>query len=99
MDEHMEKSKIELGSFVISFIGFSAIAFTFNFLINQLAYETCLLISLKDDGILVPSASEWTILLFFKNILTIPFTIIFEIILILCMMGRPLPGQMKQTVA
>ena len=68
---------------------FLIIAGFLNFLIDQLAYETCLLLSLKQEGILVPASSEWTILLFFKNILVIPFTIVFETVLLMWILRRP----------
>ena len=67
----------------LSFAGFLIIAAGINFLIDTLAYETCLLLTLKSDGILVDTSSEWTVLLFFKNILVIPFTIVFETLLLL----------------
>ena len=54
-----------------------------NLLIDLLAYETCLYLTLKKEGILVDTSSEWTILLFFKNILVIPFTLVFETVFLL----------------
>jgi hypothetical protein len=63
----------------LSVCGFLVIVVAINFLIDTLAYETCLFLTLKKQGILV----EWTILLFFKNILVIPFTIVFDGILLL----------------
>jgi hypothetical protein len=68
---------------VFNAFGFLLIAGLLNFTIDQLAYETCLLLSLKQEGILVPASSEWTVLLFFKNILVIPFTIVFETVMLL----------------
>jgi hypothetical protein len=79
----IRKLKTRAQSIVISFIGFSVIATVLNVLINQLAYQTCLFLSLKQQGILVDAASEWTILLFFKNILVIPFTLVFETLFLL----------------
>ena len=51
----------------LNIIGFSLIVWAINFLIDLLAYETCLYLTLKTDGILAESSSEWTILLFFKK--------------------------------
>lgn len=68
---------------LINFVGFSAIAWTLNYLIDALAYQTCLYLTLRQDGILTATSSEWTILLFFKNLSVIPFTLVFETLLIL----------------
>ncbi|QNF31597.1 hypothetical protein HUW51_02225 [Adhaeribacter swui] len=65
-------------AFVFNCVGFSLIAAGFNYLIYLLAYETCLYLTLISHQILVSTASEWTILLFFKNLSVIPFTLVFE---------------------
>lgn len=70
-------------SVLLNFVGFAVIAWTLNYMIDLLAYETCLYLALKKDGILAPSSSEWTILLFFKNLSVIPFTLVFETLFIL----------------
>lgn len=70
-------------SILFNFIGFALIAGLLNYLIDLLAYETCLYLTLKKDGILAPASSEWTILLFFKNLSVIPFTLVFETLFIL----------------
>ena len=72
----------------LNIIGFLLIAWGINFLIDLLAYETCLYLSLKTDGILAESSSEWTILLFFKNLTVIPFTLIFDTILLLWLVNK-----------
>ena len=71
-----------------NFLAFMTIAFGINILIDQLAYETCLLLSLKSSGILAAKSSEWTILLFFKNLTVIPFTLVFETVLLLWLTNR-----------
>ena len=38
------------------------IAWAINFLIDQLAYETCLYLNMQNRGILSADASEWTII-------------------------------------
>lgn len=68
---------------VLNITGFLVIAAVINFLIEQVAYETCLYITLQKDGILAEAASEWTILLFFKNLSIIPFTLIFDAMFLL----------------
>lgn len=63
--------------------GFLLVAAGLNYLIDALAYQTCLLLRLKQDGILTQTASEWTILLFFKNLSVIPFTLVFDALFLL----------------
>jgi hypothetical protein len=79
----LQKIKNQWVAVCLSFIGFLMIAGTINLLIDQLAYQTCLYLSLKQGGILVSASSEWTILLFFKNISVIPFTLVFETLFLL----------------
>jgi hypothetical protein len=78
-----KKLKTQWIQIFLSFFGFLLIAGVINTLIDSLAYQTCLHLTLKREGILVDTTSEWTILLFFKNISIIPFTIVFETILVL----------------
>lgn len=68
---------------LLNFVVFALIAWILNYLIDLLAYETCLYLSLKENGILTNSSSEWTILLFFKNLSVIPFTLVFETLFLL----------------
>jgi len=79
----IQKIKNQWPSVLLNLAAFLIIASMFNYLIDQLAYQTCLYLSLKENGILVDSSSEWTILLFFKNLSVIPFTLVFETLLIL----------------
>lgn len=72
----------------LNIVGFLLIASTINYLIDLLAYETCLYLSLKTDGILAESSSEWTILLFFKNLTVIPLTLIFDTVLLLWLANK-----------
>ena len=72
----------------LNIIGFLVIASIINYLIDLLAYETCLYLSLKTDGILAESSSEWTILLFFKNLTVIPLTLIFDTVLLLWLANK-----------
>lgn len=72
----------------LNIVGFLIIASIINYLIDLLAYETCLYLSLKTDGILAESSSEWTILLFFKNLTVIPLTLIFDTLLLLWLSNK-----------
>lgn len=84
----IQKIKKQWLSILLNLAAFLIIASIFNYLIDQLAYQTCLYLSLKENGILVDSSSEWTILLFFKNLSVIPFTLVFETLLILWIAGK-----------
>ncbi|HTL07164.1 MAG TPA: hypothetical protein VL307_02865 [Chitinophagaceae bacterium] len=72
----------------INIVGLLLIAFAINYLIDLLAYETCFYLTLKTRGILVPSSSEWTVLLFFKNLTVIPLTLIFDTVLLLWLCNK-----------
>ncbi|WP_345245777.1 hypothetical protein [Nibrella saemangeumensis] len=75
-------------SILLNIIVFAFIAWGINYLIDLLAYETCLYLTLKQDGILTDSSSEWTILLFFKNLSVIPFTLVFNAVFLLWITGK-----------
>lgn len=79
----LQNTKKGWAAIVLNLVGFLFIAWTLNYLIELLAYETCFYLTLKKDGILAPTSSEWTILLFFKNLSVIPFTLVFETLLLL----------------
>ncbi len=84
----IHKLKKQWLSLSLNIIGFLVIASIINYLIDLLAYETCLYLSLKTDGILAESSSEWTILLFFKNLTVIPLTLIFDTVLLLWLANK-----------
>ena len=73
---------------ILNLVAFSLIAVAINYVINLLAYETCLYLTLKADGILSPSSSEWTILLFFKNLSVIPLTVVFNAVFVLWLTNK-----------
>jgi hypothetical protein len=79
----VQKLKTHWVNILFSFGGYAVIATGLNLMVDHLAYETCLLFTLKENGILAGDSSAWTIILFFKNISVIPFTLAFESILIL----------------
>ncbi|CCH52862.1 hypothetical protein BN8_01899 [Fibrisoma limi BUZ 3] len=73
---------------LVNFVAFLLIAWLFNALINHIAYETCLYITLKGRQLISEQSSEWALILFFKNISVIPFALIFQAILILWLTNR-----------
>ena len=84
----IDKLKKQWLPLLLNIIGFLIIASIINYLIDLLAYETCLYLSLKTDGILAETSSEWTILLFFKNLTVIPLTLIFDTVLVLWLANK-----------
>jgi hypothetical protein len=79
----VQKFKTQLFSILLNIAGFLIIAAIINYGIDLLAYQTCLYLTLKKDGILADASSEWTILLFFKNLSVIPLTLVFEAVFLL----------------
>jgi hypothetical protein len=59
------------------------IALLINKLIDYAAYQTCLYAKLKTHSIISADSSEWVIILFFKNLSVIPFTLIFNAVFLL----------------
>jgi len=94
----MYKLKKEWRSVCMNIVGFLVFAWAINYLIDLLAYETCFYLTLKENGILTASSSEWTILLFFKNLTVIPLTLIFDSVLLLWLANR-LSNNRKISVA
>ena len=68
--------------------GYLLIAWVINLLIDQLAYETCLYLTMQNRGILSADASEWTIILFFKNLTVIPLTFVFNTLFVFYLTNR-----------
>ncbi|WP_420148434.1 hypothetical protein [Spirosoma sp.] len=69
-------------------VAFLIIALLINLFINHIAYETCLLIALKARQIISAQSSEWVLILFFKNLSVIPFTLIFNALFLLWLVNR-----------
>lgn len=67
---------------------FAGIAFVINAFIDHIAYETCLYIALKTRQLLDGQASEWVLILFFKNLSVIPFTLIVNAFFCLWLVNR-----------
>ncbi|MGC3945654.1 MAG: hypothetical protein QM762_14230 [Chryseolinea sp.] len=94
------KLKTRWAALTLSFTLFAVITWSMNLLIDQLAYETCLYLTLRHKGILVDTSSEWTILLFFKNLSVIPFTLVFETIVLLWLTNKaPVSGGASKEMA
>ena len=84
----IQKLRSQWKAILLNFSGFALLAWGMNYLINALAYQTCFYLMLKKEGILAAASSEWTILLFFKNLSVIPFTLIFETMFLLWLTNR-----------
>jgi hypothetical protein len=62
---------------------FLLLAYVFNLLIDHIAYQTCLYITLTTRQLISEQSSEWALILFLKNISIIPFTLVFQTLFIL----------------
>ncbi|MCE6992132.1 hypothetical protein [Dyadobacter sp. CY323] len=80
---------------VLNISAFMVIAFLINLLIDHIAYETCLYATLRADGIISSDSSEWSIILFLKNISIIPLTLVFNATLLLWFVNR-VPQQVSK---
>jgi hypothetical protein len=83
--QKIRKQRVEI---LLNFFVFLGIAWVINYLIDLLAYQTCLYLTLKKNEILDQASSEWTIILFFKNISTIPLTLTFEAVFLLWIINK-----------
>jgi hypothetical protein len=81
----MKKRWLEI---LLNFSAFLGIAWIINYLIDLLVYQTCLYLTLKKGEILSQAASEWTVILFFKNLSVIPFTLTFEALFLLWIINK-----------
>ncbi|MCF0074454.1 hypothetical protein LZD49_28475 [Dyadobacter sp. CY261] len=75
-------------SLLASMVIYLLIAWVINLLIDYTAYQTCLYYKLKVNSIISEGASEWVIILFFKNLSVIPLTLIFNALFLLWITGR-----------
>jgi hypothetical protein len=82
------KSRQQWLAILINFGAFLCIAYLFNFLIDHIAYETCLYITLTARQLISDESSEWVLILFFKNLSVIPFTLVFQTLFILWITNR-----------
>jgi hypothetical protein len=73
---------------LMSMVIYLLIAWVINLLIDYTAYQTCLYYKLKVNRIISEGASEWVIILFFKNLSVIPLTLIFNAVFLLWITGR-----------
>lgn len=73
-----------LTNFIICII----MAIVFNIALFALFEYTTFLDWLKSSELLSPTASKWPVLLFFKNISIIPFTLIFETLFVMWIVER-----------
>ena len=84
----LENIKKQWAEVLLNLFVFLGIAWIINYLIDLLAYQTCFYLALKNKEILDTHASEWTIILFFKNISVIPFTLAFEALFLLWVINK-----------
>jgi hypothetical protein len=87
----VQKLRTQWITVILNTVSFLAIAFVINFCIDYIAYQTCLYVSLKTRGVLAEGTSEWALILFFKNLSVIPFTLIFNAVLLRWLANR-IPG-------
>jgi hypothetical protein len=78
-----KKFKAQWVSLLINLIVFLVFAWVINFLIDYVAYQTCLYATLKTNQVISDQASVWAFILFFKNISVIPFTLVFNALFLL----------------
>lgn len=79
----MQQVKSRWRIILLNLVAFILMAWMINYLIDYAAYQTCMYAKLKAGQIISDKASEWTLILFFKNISIIPFTIIFNALFLL----------------
>jgi len=83
--QNIKRKWIEI---LLNFSVFLLITWLINYLIDLLAYQTCLYLTLRKSDILNHASSEWTIILFFKNISVIPFALAFEALFLLWVINQ-----------
>lgn len=92
----IQNLRSQWAAFFLNIVVFLLIAGLVNRLIDHIAYQTCLYVKLKAGHIIADQASEWTIILFFKNVSIIPFTLIFNALFWLWLINRlPKPGDSR----
>ena len=70
--------RVNWKALIVNGVVFSAFALSVNYVINKVAYGTDLLATVQNSRLLALETSEWVLILFFKNLTVIPFTIIFD---------------------
>lgn len=83
-----QKLRLQWAVLLLNLVAFLFIALLINRLIDHIAYQTCLYVTLRAGKLISEQASEWTIILFFKNISVIPFTLIFNALFLLWLINR-----------
>ncbi|MCE7060645.1 hypothetical protein [Dyadobacter sp. CY343] len=83
-----EKMRRDWAQLLTNMIIYLLIAWVTNLLIDYAAYQTCLFAKLKSNEIISAQSSEWVIILFFKNLSVIPFTLIFNALFLLWITNR-----------
>jgi hypothetical protein len=73
---------------LVNFIIYMVIAAAVNFILFSIFDYTSFLAWLKSASLVSPTASKWPVLLFFKNISIIPFTLVFETLFVMWIVER-----------
>lgn len=84
----INKLRQQWSTILINLVAFLLIAYLFNLLIDHIAYETCLYITLMAHRLISEQSSVWALILFFKNVSVIPFTLVFQALFILWITNR-----------
>ena len=82
---------------LINLVAFLIVAYLFNLLIDHIAYETCLYITLIARQLISEQSSVWALILFFKNVSVIPFTLVFQTLFLLWITNR-LPNNQSLSI-
>lgn len=82
---------------LINLVAFLLIAYLFNSLIDHVAYETCLYLTLMARQLISEQSSVWALILFFKNVSVIPFTLVFLALFLLWITNR-LPNSQRLSI-
>jgi hypothetical protein len=87
-----QKFREDWRSILASMVIYLLIALLINKLIDYTAYQTCLYAKLKTHSIISGDSSEWVIILFFKNLSVIPFTLVFNALFLLWITNKTATG-------
>jgi hypothetical protein len=84
----LRKIRLKWKELLLNLVAYLTIAWLINLFIDHLAYETCLYLTMKQHGVLSEASSEWTIILFFKNLTVIPLTLVLNATFLFYIAGR-----------
>jgi hypothetical protein len=79
----LQRLKSQWMVIIVNLVIFLVIAYVMNYVIDYAAYQTCIYTKLRASQLISDKASEWVLILFFKNISVIPFTLVFNALFLL----------------